>query len=97
MATNFEGISTADLVANIKQMLADRRAQFERDYPVTEKGRCIMSVYLLAFLAVVIPFMAGYYLGVSDGKVEGRAAMYDEVTNKIEDRIQAARAAQVKR
>ncbi len=31
-----------------------------------------MSIYLLAFLAVVIPFMAGYYLGVSDGKVEGR-------------------------
>ncbi len=38
MATNFEEISTADLVANIKQMLADRRAQFERDYPVIQKA-----------------------------------------------------------
>ena len=32
----------------------------------------IMNIYVLTFLAVVIPFMAGYYLGVSDGKVEGR-------------------------
>jgi hypothetical protein len=31
-----------------------------------------MSVYLIAFLAVTIPFLAGYYLGCADGKVEGR-------------------------
>jgi hypothetical protein len=31
-----------------------------------------MSIYLLTFLGITIPFMAGYYLGVSDGKVEGR-------------------------
>ncbi len=35
-----------------------------------------MSIYLLAFLAVTIPFMAGYYLGVSDGKVEGRIEQF---------------------
>jgi len=32
MATNLEELSTAELVAQIKQMLAERRAQFERDY-----------------------------------------------------------------
>ena len=31
-----------------------------------------MNIYVLTFLAVVIPFMAGYYLGCADGKVEGR-------------------------
>ena len=31
-----------------------------------------MSIYLITFLAVTIPFMVGYYLGVADGKVEGR-------------------------
>lgn len=33
MATNFDEVTTAELVANIKKMLAERRAQFERDYP----------------------------------------------------------------
>ena len=36
----------------------------------------IMNIYVLTFLAVVIPFMAGYYLGVSDGKVEGRIEQF---------------------
>jgi len=34
MATNFEGVTTAELIANIKKQLAERKAQFERDYPV---------------------------------------------------------------
>ena len=34
MATNFEGVTTAELIADIKKLLAERRAQFERDYPV---------------------------------------------------------------
>jgi len=34
-----------------------------------------MSIYLIAFLAVTIPFLAGYYLGCADGKVEGRMAV----------------------
>ena len=34
MATNFEGVTTAELTADIKKQLAERRAQFERDYPV---------------------------------------------------------------
>ena len=34
MATNFEGVTTAELIADIKKQLAERRAQFERDYPV---------------------------------------------------------------
>jgi hypothetical protein len=37
-----------------------------------------MNIYLLTFLAVVIPFMAGYFLGVSDGKVEGRIESFQE-------------------
>ena len=34
MTTNFEGVSTAELIADIKKQLAERRAQFERDYLV---------------------------------------------------------------
>ena len=34
MSTNYEAVSTPDLIAEIKKMLAERRAQFERDYPV---------------------------------------------------------------
>jgi len=34
MATNFDGVSTAELIADIKKQLAERKAQFERDYPV---------------------------------------------------------------
>jgi len=34
MATNFEGVTTAELIADIKKQLAERKAQFERDYPV---------------------------------------------------------------
>lgn len=37
-----------------------------------------MNIYLLTFLAVVIPFMAGYFLGLSDGKVEGRIESFQE-------------------
>ena len=35
-----------------------------------------MNIYVLTFLAVVIPFMAGYYLGCADGKVEGRIEQF---------------------
>lgn len=35
MVTNLEDVTTAELVANIKQMLAERRAQFARDYPTS--------------------------------------------------------------
>ena len=31
---DFEGVTTAELIADIKKQLAERRAQFERDYPV---------------------------------------------------------------
>jgi hypothetical protein len=34
MATNFEDMTTVELIAEIKKQLAERRAQFERDYPV---------------------------------------------------------------
>ena len=43
---------------------------------LTTTERAQMNIYLLTFLAVVIPFMAGYYLGVSDGKVEGRIEQF---------------------
>ena len=32
MATNFDNVTTAELIADIKQLLAERREQFERDY-----------------------------------------------------------------
>ena len=35
-----------------------------------------MSIYLLTFLGVTIPFLAGYYLGSADGKVEGRIEQF---------------------
>ena len=44
--------------------------------PQQQRKGLKMSVYLIAFLAVTIPFMAGYYLGVSDGKVEGRIEQF---------------------
>ena len=32
--SHFESVTTAELIADIKKQLAERRAQFERDYPV---------------------------------------------------------------
>jgi hypothetical protein len=43
---------------------------------LTTTERAYMNIYVLTFLAVVIPFLAGYYLGVSDGKVEGRIEQF---------------------
>ena len=37
-----------------------------------------MSIYLLTFISVVSTFGAGYYLGLSDGKVEGRIESFQE-------------------
>jgi hypothetical protein len=37
-----------------------------------------MSIYLLTFISVVSTFGAGYYLGLSDGKVEGRIETFQE-------------------
>jgi len=37
-----------------------------------------MNIYLLTFISVVSTFGAGYYLGLSDGKVEGRIETFQE-------------------
>lgn len=39
MATNFEDVTTAELVASIKKQLAERRAQFAKDYPQAKVGK----------------------------------------------------------
>ena len=44
-----------------------------------------MNIYLLTFLGVTIPFLAGYYLGCADGKVEGRIE-----TSKVDNYIDGA-------
>jgi hypothetical protein len=36
MLTKFQDVSTAKLVADIKNLLADCREQFDRDYPVKQ-------------------------------------------------------------
>jgi hypothetical protein len=35
-----------------------------------------MNIYALTFLVVTVSFLAGYYLGCADGKVEGRIEQF---------------------